>query len=274
MNVRCVLLVPCRTDRTDIARLVGTGRAAGFRMGLWVMCHHFPTLSRSIRATARFLSARDPQFWQNQRGARFEFFGFSNRGTRCWTLHRPSSFVRSHTRQERVEMVHKVLAPIKPTGGAIGVGLLVGFAGAAVCTQFLSLNMPFGGATIFQPAPEFYPVPLGAPLGDCLRSSIAPPTVGFAREEYVHRRVRTVQTGRTAPSRPRTPERSRPANPNLRDISADALLPTRPHDAGALPHTVTNPEWAKATAEIMKSSWEREGAPDRPIGLNPMKGPK
>jgi hypothetical protein len=43
-------------------------------------------------------------------------------------------------------MVHKVLAPIKPTGGAIGVGLLVGFAGAAVCTQFLSLNMPFGGA--------------------------------------------------------------------------------------------------------------------------------
>jgi hypothetical protein len=37
---------------------------------------------------------------------------------------------------------------------------------------------------------------------------------------------------------------------------------------------VTNPEWAKATAEIMKSSWEREGAPDRPIGLNPMKGPK
>lgn len=84
-------------------------------------------------------------------------------------------------------MVHKVLAPIKPTGGAVGVGLLVGFAGAAVCTQFLSLNMPFGGA---------------------------------------------------------------------------------------LPHTVTNPEWAKATAEIMKSSWEREGAPDRPIGLNPMKGPK
>ena len=43
-------------------------------------------------------------------------------------------------------MVHKVLAPIKPTGGAVGVGLLVGFAGAAVCTQFLSLNMPFGGA--------------------------------------------------------------------------------------------------------------------------------
>ena len=81
LNVRCVLLVPCRTDRTDIARLVGTGRAAGFRMGLWVMCHHFPTLSRSIRATARFLSARDPQFWQNQRGARFEFFGFSNRET-------------------------------------------------------------------------------------------------------------------------------------------------------------------------------------------------
>ena len=77
-TVRCVLLVPCRTE---IARLVGTGRAAGFRMGLWVMCHHFPTLSRSIRATARFLSARDPQFWQNQRGARFEFFGFSNRGT-------------------------------------------------------------------------------------------------------------------------------------------------------------------------------------------------
>ena len=75
-------------------------------------------------------------------------------------------------------MVHKVLAPIKPTGGAIGVGLLVGFAGAAVCTQFLSLNMPFGGATIFQPAPEFYPLP--APLGD-LSAVVHRPTDGWVR---------------------------------------------------------------------------------------------
>jgi hypothetical protein len=34
---------------------------------------------------------------------------------------------------------------------------------------------------------------------------------------------------------------------------------------------VTNPEWAKATAEKMKS-WEREGA--GPIALNPIKGGK
>ena len=71
-------------------------------------------------------------------------------------------------------MVHKVLAPIKPTGGAIGVGLLVGFAGAAVCTQFLSLNMPFGGATIFQPAPEFYPLP-------SLSAVVHRPTDGWVR---------------------------------------------------------------------------------------------
>ena len=42
-------------------------------------------------------------------------------------------------------MVHKVLAPIKPTGGAIGIATIVGLAGAAACTQFLTLNMPFGG---------------------------------------------------------------------------------------------------------------------------------
>ena len=42
-------------------------------------------------------------------------------------------------------MVHKVLAPIKPTGGAIGIATIVAFAGAAACTQFLTLNMPFGG---------------------------------------------------------------------------------------------------------------------------------
>lgn len=40
---------------------------------------------------------------------------------------------------------------------------------------------------------------------------------------------------------------------------------------GKLPDTVTNPEWAKATAEKMKS-WEREGA--GPITLNPIKGGK
>ena len=43
-----------------------------------------------------------------------------------------------------------------------------------------------------------------------------------------------------------------------------------PSSGGKLPDTVTNPEWAKATAERMKS-WEREGAPDRPIKLNPIK---
>jgi len=42
-------------------------------------------------------------------------------------------------------MVHKVLAPIKPTGGTIGIATIVAFAGAAACTQFLTLNMPFGG---------------------------------------------------------------------------------------------------------------------------------
>jgi len=46
-----------------------------------------------------------------------------------------------------------------------------------------------------------------------------------------------------------------------------------PSSGGKLPDTVTNPEWAKATAERMKS-WEREGAPDRPIKLNPIKGGK
>ena len=43
-----------------------------------------------------------------------------------------------------------------------------------------------------------------------------------------------------------------------------------PSSGGKLPDTVTNPEWAKATGERMKS-WEREGAPDRPIKLNPIK---
>eukprot|EP00740_Mantoniella_antarctica_P025021 CAMPEP_0198684102 /NCGR_PEP_ID=MMETSP1468-20131203/11722_1 /TAXON_ID=1461545 /ORGANISM="Mantoniella sp, Strain CCMP1436" /LENGTH=84 /DNA_ID=CAMNT_0044428685 /DNA_START=27 /DNA_END=281 /DNA_ORIENTATION=- len=39
---------------------------------------------------------------------------------------------------------------------------------------------------------------------------------------------------------------------------------------GALPGTITDPEWAKATKERMLA-WPREGAPDRPIMLNPMK---
>lgn len=39
---------------------------------------------------------------------------------------------------------------------------------------------------------------------------------------------------------------------------------------GKLPGTVTDPEWAKATKEKMKS-WDREGAPDRPIALNPIR---
>ena len=37
-----------------------------------------------------------------------------------------------------------VIAPVKPTGGAIGIATVVAIAGAAACTQFLSLNMPFG----------------------------------------------------------------------------------------------------------------------------------
>ena len=37
-----------------------------------------------------------------------------------------------------------VIAPVKPTGGAIGIATVVGLAGAAACTQFFSLNMPFG----------------------------------------------------------------------------------------------------------------------------------
>ena len=44
-----------------------------------------------------------------------------------------------------------------------------------------------------------------------------------------------------------------------------------PSSGGKLPDTVTNPEWAKATTEKMKS-WEREGA--GPIALNPIKGGK
>ena len=52
-------------------------------------------------------------------------------------------------------------------------------------------------------------------------------------------------------------------------MAADCL--PLPHAGGKPPDTVTNPEWAKATAEKMKS-WDREVAPDRPIALNPMKG--
>jgi hypothetical protein len=32
---------------------------------------------------------------------------------------------------------------------------------------------------------------------------------------------------------------------------------------------VTDPEWAKATKELMKA-WPREGAPDSPVKMNPM----
>ena len=65
-------------------------------------------------------------------------------------------------------MVHKVLAPIKPTGGAIGIATIVGLAGAAACTQFLTLNMPFGGerrAIIFPARPISIPLPPGWPRG-------------------------------------------------------------------------------------------------------------
>ena len=66
-------------------------------------------------------------------------------------------------------MVHKVLAPIKPTTGAIGGAIIVFFAGAAACTQFLTLNMPFGGESgersSFQPARFLSPLPPGWPRG-------------------------------------------------------------------------------------------------------------
>ncbi|EEH52286.1 uncharacterized protein MICPUCDRAFT_53720 [Micromonas pusilla CCMP1545] len=75
------------------------------------------------------------------------------------------------------------LPPLKPTGGKIMVSLAIGFAAAGACTQFLSLNMPFGGK---------------------------------------------------------------------------------------LPHTMTNKDWYPETARKMRTGWDREGAPDRPIELNPM----
>lgn len=122
-------------------------------------------------------------------------------------------------------MVHKVLAPIKPTGGAIGIATIVGLAGAAACTQFLTLNMPFGGerrAIIFPARPISSPPshPVGR-AGDCPGSSIAS-RLGFVLREHVHRRGRTEQTGRASPSMSQTPERSRPereANPNRVAVS-------------------------------------------------------
>ena len=48
-----------------------------------------------------------------------------------------------------------VIAPVKPTGGAIGIATVVAFAGAAACTQFLSLNMPFGTSQIYIPSRTF-----------------------------------------------------------------------------------------------------------------------
>ena len=97
-TVRCVLLVPCRTE---IARLVGIGRAAGFRMGLWVMCHHFPTLSRSIRATARFLSARDPKVLAKPKGCPFLNSLVFPTGERCCWTRAPSIIIRSVAHKTR-----------------------------------------------------------------------------------------------------------------------------------------------------------------------------
>ena len=181
-------------------------------------------------------------------------------------------------------MVHKVLAPIKPTGGAIGIATIVGLAGAAACTQFLTLNMPFGGerrAIIFPARPISIPPPTrlavratvhGRPspldLGSCFVSTSTDAVERKRRDARV-RQCRKPWSDREPSVRP-----TLTGWPYLRDISTDAILPPRPHDAGSLPHTVTNPEWAKATAELRKSSWEREGAPDRPVGLDPMKSPK
>lgn len=87
--------------------------------------------------------------------------------------------------------------------------------------------------------------------------------------------------GVRAPVAPRLGARSRPTlNPTVsclpaRDPIARLTLPPRPPSSflpgGKLPDTVTNPEWAKATADMQKA-WPREGAPDRPVKLNPMFG--
>mmetsp|Transcript_659 Transcript_659/g.1517 ORF Transcript_659/g.1517 Transcript_659/m.1517 type:complete len:87 (+) Transcript_659:55-315(+) len=38
-----------------------------------------------------------------------------------------------------------VQTPVKGTGPAIALAIVIGFAAAGACTKFLSLNMPFGG---------------------------------------------------------------------------------------------------------------------------------
>lgn len=60
---------------------------------------------------------------------------------------------RGHSTRFAREM--GVIAPVKPTGGAIGIATVVAFAGAAACTQFLSLNMPFGASPKYNPLMGF-----------------------------------------------------------------------------------------------------------------------
>ena len=50
----------------------------------------------------------------------------------------------AQTSRRARDRIMGVIAPVKPTGGAIGIATVVGLVGAAACTQFLSLNMPFG----------------------------------------------------------------------------------------------------------------------------------
>lgn len=75
------------------------------------------------------------------------------------------------------------IPPVKPTGGAIGVATLVGLAGAAACTQFLTLNMPFGACARAIPSSARSPLERRArrdpPHGDAPRE--VRPAVAEAR---------------------------------------------------------------------------------------------
>lgn len=70
-------------------------------------------------------------------------------------------FVPRHSsvRVDTTENMGK-LPPVKPTGGAIAIATAVGLAGAAACTQLLTLNMPFGAC--LRRIREVAPSPLGS----------------------------------------------------------------------------------------------------------------
>ena len=52
-------------------------------------------------------------------------------------------------------MPNPIAAPVKPTGGAIVMGLAVGAVLAGACTKFLTLNMPFGEIHFYRRTPFF-----------------------------------------------------------------------------------------------------------------------